>query len=198
VPSTDAWARKLGAAAQIETEDPGSAAPPVTLIDNGHSGYSEIDQGEIDWTTLSRPNALNGTLRLQNGGGVGDTAIWEFTALQPGWYQVMVSFQHAGDKATNAPYAVYDGALLKGTVTLDQTVAPSGAVFEGVPWESLDTFSIAGDTLRVELSDYADGNIVADAVRLVPVRNEVQLLSLEKSLTSEDVTAQVSVTVETP
>ncbi len=44
VPSADAWARKLGAAAAIESVDPGSSPPPpVTLIDNGDPQYSEVN-----------------------------------------------------------------------------------------------------------------------------------------------------------
>ena len=57
---------------------------------------------------------------------------------------------------------------------------------------------ISGDTLRVELTDDANGNIIADAVWIVPAGNTVEVVSLERSLTSEDVTANVSVTVQVP
>ena len=42
------------------------------------------------------------------------------------------------------------------------------------------------------------GNIIADAVWIVPAGNTVEVVSLERSLTSEDVTANVSVTVQVP
>jgi hypothetical protein len=198
VPSTQAWAAKLGAPASIDTEDPGPPAPPVTLVDNGGPGYSEIEEGTVDWTTLARSNALGGTLRHNDGSGIGDTAVWEFTGLEAGWYEVFVSYDAETGQATNAPYAVYDGAVCDGIVTVDQTLAPADALYQGVWWKRLGSFSIGGDTLRVELSDGADGNVVADAARLVPVRNDVEVLSLEKPLAGGEASAQVSVTVNTP
>ncbi len=198
VPSTDAWARKLGAPASIRTEDPGAAVPPVTLIDNGDPGYSETDVDIIDWQSAPRANAFAGDLRWNNGGGVGDKAKWRFEGIAPGWYEVLVTFGEAADQASDAPYTVYDDSVAKATVRVDQTVAPSGTIFEGSPWESLGLFSISSDTLRVKLGDDADGNIAADAVRIVPAGNTVEVVSLERSLTSEDVTANVSVTVQVP
>jgi type II secretory pathway pseudopilin PulG len=199
VASKSAWARKLGASASIQTTDPGPPPPPpVTLVDNGNPGYRETDVGVIDWQSELRSHAFHGTVRWNNGGGVGDKAQWQFTGLAPGWYQVLVTFPNGGDQASDAPYTVYDGSLAKGTVRIDQRVAPSGPIFEGSRWASLGLFSIVGDTLRVELSDDADGNIVADAVRIVPVRNVVQIVSLEKSLVGEEMTAHLSVTVLTP
>jgi type II secretory pathway pseudopilin PulG len=198
-PSTDAWARKLGVAASIQTLDPGPPAPPpVTLIDNDDPGYSETDVGTVDWQTEDRLNAFHGDLRWNIGEGTGDKASWQFTGLEAGWYEVLVTFPNEGNQASDAPYTVYDGSVARGTVRISQKLPPSGAIFDGSRWESLGVFSTSGDTLQVELSDDADGNIVADAVRIVPVRNTVDVISLEKSLVSEDVTAEVSVTVQVP
>ncbi len=198
IPSTSAWARKLGAAASIATVDPAPSPSVVTLIDDGDPGYSETDVSTLDWQSEARANAFNLDLRFNNGGNLGDTAHWQFTELQPGWYEVLVTFPGEGNQASNAPYTINDGPVAKGTVRVNQKQAPSGPVFEGSPWKSLGAFSIASGTLRVDLSDDADGNIIADAVRIVPTGNEVQLTSLEKSLTGEEVTAQVSVTVQVP
>jgi hypothetical protein len=205
VPSTNVWAGKLGAPAAIETADPGAVPTPVTLIDNGDPGYYELDYGAIDWATEARWAAYDGAQRRQDGSGIGDAAIWEFANLQPGWYEVLISYAAAAGQATNAPFSVYDGAVCDGTVLVNQTLAPSGAVFQGVPWESLGLYSISGDTLRVGVVDSANGDIVADAVRIVPVRNDVQVQSFGKPLlgadwedVSEDVTVSAALTVNTP
>jgi hypothetical protein len=198
VPSTSAWARKLGAAASIRTEDPDAAAPPVTLIDDGDPGYSETDVGTVDWQNGSQPTAHQGDFRWNNGGNIGDRAFWQFTGLSPGWYEVLVTFPPQAAQASNAPYTVYDGSVSRGTVRINQRMAPSGELFEGTQWERLEVFLITGDTLRVELADNANGNIAADAVRIVPAGNKVEIVSLEKSLSSEEVTAHVSVTVQVP
>ena len=174
------------------------AAQSGTSGYGGGAGAGRVTMEDVQVTKRFDKASPKIMLACCNGEHIGDKATWEFTALEPGWYEVLVTFPNEGNQASNAPYTVYGGATAKGTVTVDQRVDPSGAIFEGSRWESLGSFSITGDTLRVELSDNANGNIVADAVRIVPTGNDVQVLSLEKSLTSEDVTAQVSVTVQVP
>src|SRR5262245_24446757 len=61
IPSTDEWARKLGAAARVMTQDPGPPPPPPVLtIDNGEAGYSETG---TDWQTDTPTNAFQGSIR---------------------------------------------------------------------------------------------------------------------------------------
>ena len=198
VPASSAWARKLGAPASIRTEDPGPAAPPVTLIDDGDPGYSEADVDAVDWRSDSQVDAFRGTFRGNDPGTGGDQARWQFSPVAPGWYEVLVTFPPQPIQAGNAPYTVYDGSVPRGTVRVNQRVAPSGELFEGTRWERLGVYLITGDTLRVELADDADGAVAADAVRIAPTGNKVEIVSLEKSLTSEEVTAHVSVTVQVP
>ena len=52
VPSADAWARKLGAAAAIESVDPGPPPQPINLIDDGDVGYTEFGP---NWHDHARP-----------------------------------------------------------------------------------------------------------------------------------------------
>jgi hypothetical protein len=195
-PASDAWARKLGAAALVQARDPGPQPPaPVTTIDDGQAGYAETGTG---WVQYNRPSAFQGTARRHAPGGGADTAAWTFSGLAPGWYTVQVTWPTGRRQASNAPYTVYDGGTSRGAVTVDQTTAPSQTVFQGQAWDNLGTFSVASGTLSVVLSDYADGRVVADAVHLVPVQNVVQVLSLTRSLSDPTVTAQVSVTVQVP
>jgi hypothetical protein len=197
VPSTDEWARKLGASASIATVDPGDPpAPPVTLIDNGDAGYYE--SGPDAWHDHSE-TAINGDLRCHPTGVGSNTANWEFTNLPPGWYEVLVTWHEQSNRADNAPFAIYDGVDVEGIFPVNQQVAPSGAVYQGRPWASLGVFAIHDTSLRVELSDLAnDSRVVADAVRIVPWRNALQVLSIEKTQTSEDMTVHVSITTGTP
>ncbi|MFC1596598.1 hypothetical protein ACFL5Q_01445 [Planctomycetota bacterium] len=189
-PSTDEWARKLGVAASIELEDPGPLPePPVTLIDDGDPDYSELG---VNWQSSST-YGFNSDLRWNTGGDGSRTAVWEFAGIPAGNYEVLVTWAEYYALASNTPYTVYDGAIDEGTFRINQKVAPSGATFQGVPWESLGVFSIVDDPLWVELNDAANGWVCADAVRIVAVRNTVEVLSLEKSLGSEEVTARVSV-----
>lgn len=198
VPSGDPWARKLGAEASIETADPGPAPPPpVMVIDNGEAGYSE--SGPEDWHGHARA-AFNGNLRCHNAAGGGsNTASWEYTGLTPGRYEVLVTWLEKYHLATNAPYTVYDGVDPQGTVLVNQKLSPSGDVIDGRPWQSLGVFTVGGTVLRVVLSDDAnEERVIADGARIVPWKNDVQVVSLDKSLTSEEMTAHVSVTVVVP
>jgi len=196
VPSSSAWARKLGAAASIRAEDPGPPAPPaVTLIDDGDPGFSEWGN---PWEQKDEEYAFGGDHRKNNQGDGTDIGRWEFTGLEVGWYEVLVTWKKGPGEARNAPYTVYDGTVALGTVRVDQEKDPSGEVFEGSPWEGLGTFYIGDGVLRVELSDEADDRVVADAARIVELTNKVEVLSLEKSLINENVTAQVSITVQLP
>lgn len=216
-PSTDSWARKLGAGAAVATADPGAASAAAVLIfDDGDSGFSTLGSG---WNRLSGSNVYPpGILGLKKKGGTsttaasafgGDcyyhssgngskTATWEFTGLTPGWYEVRITWLQGSGLATDAPFTVYEGSDNLGSRDINQMIAPSGAVYGGRPWESLGTFSIQGATLTVKLTNDANGKVIADAVRLVPVQNDLQVLSIDKSLTGDAVTAHVSVNVLVP
>ena len=190
------WARKLGAAASLTTVDPGPPAPPpVVTIDNRDRGYSESGTG---WRGQTQRQAFQGSLRWHAAGTGSNTAHWTFAGLSPGGYKVEATWVPAGNRAGNAPYTVSDGTTDLATLRVNQRVAPAGDLFAGSSWHSLGTFAVATGTLQVRLSDKANGRVIADGVRIIPVQNIVQVLSLDRSLTSEDVTAHVAVTVQVP
>lgn len=211
-PSTNSWARKLGAGASVSTVAPGAAAAtPVLLIDDGDSGFSTVGNG---WNKLSGSNAyppgsgggggstaascFGGDCRYRNDGNGSRKARWDFSGLTPGWYEVRITWLQGSGLATDAPFTVFEGSDNLGTFDINQRIAPSGAAYGGRPWESLGTFPISGSTLRVELNNDATNYVIADAVRLVPVKNDVQILSIDKALTDDTVTAHVSVNVLVP
>ena len=181
VPSTDEWARKLGAAASIKTEDPGPPpTPPVVTIDDEDPGFSRTMCS--GWTYLSSVSSYQGDRYHHDASTNSHLATWQFTGVIPGWYDVRITWLELSNRATNSPFTVYDGSVSKGTFTVNQQLAPSGAVFGGRPWQSLGIFPIKNDTMKVEVNDNANGRVIADGARLVAVRNDVQVTSIEKSL----------------
>ncbi|HEV3445429.1 MAG TPA: hypothetical protein VG099_12350, partial [Gemmataceae bacterium] len=148
----------------------GSAQPVVVsgplIVDNGAPGYSETGG---PWFTEAVPS-YGGTERYAASSGSGaSTAVWQVTNLQPGQYQVQVSWHPYGNEPTNAPYAIYDGSTLLTTVLIDQTKAASGTSYGGVPFQTLATLNITSGTLRVVLSNNGNGVwVVADAMRVAP------------------------------
>jgi hypothetical protein len=140
-----------------------SVAGPV-LLDNGHPGYSEIGSPWVDYAT-----GYNGGLRFHGPGGGADTALWMATGLPAGTYTVQATWNAGSNHASNAPYAIYDGAALLQTVLVDQRPAPSGSAVGSVVFQNLASVQVSSGTLTVALSDNVDGYVVADAIRLIPV-----------------------------
>ena len=207
-PSLDQWARKLGATALVKTQDPPPRPPPtpppaVKIVDNGDTDYSEVGS---DWVYEADATSFQGDHSRHDKGSGSAKAKWTFSALYSGWYEVFVTWKEKDDRATNSPFTVYDAAVAEGTVLVNQKIAPSGPTFSGAKWLSLGKFAIGqtalddvpSNSMRVELSDDANGKVIADAVRIAHLKNVVNVVSIEKSLTSEDVTVHVALTVNTP
>ncbi len=88
-------------------------------------------------------------------------AVWTPTLPRRDEYEVYARWPAAAANASDAPYAItYEGGST--TVTKNQQAT-------GNSWQLLGTFVMApGQSHRVELSDTANGNLMADAVRFVP------------------------------
>ncbi len=203
VPSSDTWARKLGAGASITDVDPGpKPTSPVLSGDDGDACYAEADLG---WVADSNPLAYQADSRRHAAPPEGSTptgtnvATWTFTSVIPGWYQVEATWPEASDQTDAACYTIYDGETSTTDALVDQRNAPAGPLDDGRPWQTLSTQFVRNSTVRVQLDGEAtSGYVVADGMRLVPLENRVQVLSLDKSSATEDVTANVSVEVLVP
>ena len=100
--------------------------------------------------------------------GVVNTVEWEFTGLTPGVYDVSATWYANTNRATDAPYTVYDGG---GTpldaVDINQRLAPNDSTTpDGTAWELIfDDVTVSADgTLVIELSDQANNYVIADAI----------------------------------
>ena len=100
----------------------------------------------------------------------GNTAIWDFTPvdLADGVYQVAVNWSTHANRATDAPYTVVTNGGST-TIDVDQQAAPSSFEDGGAWWEVLGEFTVTGGVLTVELSDDANGYVIADGVRVQQV-----------------------------
>lgn len=194
-PSYDDWARKLGAGATLTAFDPGPRpTPPILVMDDSDTSFVTVGE---DWEPETN-DSYQGNSQKHAGGDGTAIARWEFSGLPVGWYNVLVTWHEDDMLTTAAPFTIFEGTENKGEAAIDQQVAPSGEVIDGRPWQSINIVSITSGTLTVELTDASADPVMADAIRLVPVKNEIQINSLEKSLVNEDVTAHVTVTVQVP
>ena len=145
--------------------------PPTTapsVVDNSDAAFSETGSG---WQGYSDSTSVNGGFRYCPAGTGQNTATWIFADVKPtAQYQVYATWTAAGDRADNAPYRISDGTTPLATVDMNQQFAPTDATIDGRGWESLGVYTATSGTLNVSLSDNADGIVVADGIRIVPVQ----------------------------
>ncbi|MEZ6146918.1 MAG: hypothetical protein R3B91_16170 [Planctomycetaceae bacterium] len=98
-------------------------------------------------------------------------ATWTFSGLTAGDYRVSATWFEHPNRATNAGFVIRDGigGPILTTVMVDQTLAPNDFTTFGSYWEDLLTVTITGTDLVVELSNDANGFVIADALRVQPV-----------------------------
>jgi hypothetical protein len=85
-------------------------------------------------------------------------------------HQLFLTWPSDTANATNAPLTVTDGTSPLGTLLVNQAIAPDDTQALGAAWESLGVFQSSTGVLEVEITNDADGTVVADAVRLVEVQ----------------------------
>jgi hypothetical protein len=89
--------------------------------------------------------------------------------LTPGLYRVSATWTINPNRATNAPFTVLDGGTTLATDLVDQQRLPADFVTpDGTYWQDLagGPFAISSDTLTVQLSNFADGRVIANAIRI--------------------------------
>jgi hypothetical protein len=152
---------------QLAGEVTSSAGSPQ-IIDNGDAGF----WNSCCWTNVST-QGYGGDLQYAAAGSGSIIADWTFTGLTPGQaYELAATWVTHSNRATNAPYSLYNGAASSGnlvsTATVDQQVEPNDFTDSGAAWERIGVITPTGNTVTVRLSDLADGFVIADAVRIAP------------------------------
>jgi hypothetical protein len=134
------------------------------ITDDGDPGFSTAGT----WGIGTPAGTYQGDQRYSAKGTGADTATWTVSSLPTDAYKVFVHWAGSGtiNRASNAPFTVYDGASSLGTVLVNQQVTPGSAVDDRVSWQRLGTFTISSGVLKVVLSDKANGYVFADAIRV--------------------------------
>ncbi|MFP6668929.1 MAG: choice-of-anchor D domain-containing protein, partial [Pirellulales bacterium] len=149
-----------------------SVIPPLAIIDNGNAGFASSAgflafglQGYAD------PADNLSDVHYAAGDGSGDAATWTFDLAALGLpngesYSVAATWTAFANRATNATFEIYDGAVLKSSAALNQELSPNDFSDQGVSWEELGGVRINSGTLVVKLTDAANEFVIADAVRI--------------------------------
>jgi RHS repeat-associated protein len=139
-----------------------TGAPGV--VDNADAAYTETGTG---WDSRTGADDYLGDSRRHAAGSGDSAADWQFADLPAGNYTVYATWGAAADQATNAPYTIYDGSSEIGTERVNQQVTPASEAADGAAWQIVGTYWIGSGRMRVELTDNANGTVVADAIRIV-------------------------------
>ena len=142
-----------------------SVIPPGTIIDDLQRGYSETGSG---WST-STGAGFDNELRYRASTDP-STATWLATGLAAGYYDVQATWNADPNHATNTPYDIKVNGTVVGSFTVNQMIAPTGTLINGVAFQTLMT-SVqvpAGGTIELDLAGPANGYVIADAARFVP------------------------------
>lgn len=102
-------------------------------------------------------------------GGSGDNyAVWNLETIQE--YEIFARWAAHSNRASDAKFVIHHinnaGELVTETVTVNQKQ-------NGGKWMSLGRYRMSNLTGRVTLADNANGFVVADAVRFVPVSAQI-------------------------
>jgi hypothetical protein len=152
------------AIASWQMQTASTATTPLTplIIDNGAPGTATVGT----WTLITGSGFRNDYLTGAAGTGT-KTATWTFSNLTPGLYRVSANWLPASNRATNSPYTILQGTTVLGTVTINQQVAPAGFTDSGATWTDLGgPYQVTGATLTIQLTDKANGVVVADGMRI--------------------------------
>jgi hypothetical protein len=148
-------------------------APTVpVIVDNWQPGYRETGES---WITLLGWGGYGNSHSYTPAGDGTQSATWCVERLKPGDYEVRITWSAWENRASNAPYHIYDGSSLLTVVRVNQKLPPSGIDVHGVAFQSLGVFTVNSGTLTVVMTDDADNYVVADAIHVVekPVEEPV-------------------------
>ena len=148
----------------------------VAVIDDGDPGWTTSGT----WTRFSGQgyeNDVDQATPVASSSGQAATATWTFTALNPNQeYMVETTWSRNANRATNAPFTISGGpSTLTLPITVNQQQAPVGMSTSNptggtTSWQELGVYEPTTGELVVTLSNAgANGNVIADAVYLVPV-----------------------------
>ncbi len=157
---------------------------PVTAFQGKNASLEQIEslRKEMD---LNRPLFLDvqfwrgpwqqktggegGSYLTRKGADSGRFSISFNATLEPGEYRLQASWPSI-DKGTRSVHLhIYDDLSRLRSVTVDQSKPIQNAQGEDSQWQDLGSFTFKKNKQRIVITNKADGWIVADAVRFIPV-----------------------------
>jgi uncharacterized protein (DUF1800 family) len=148
--------------------------PSLRIVNDSDADFRTIGQ----WRTMTGLG-FQGQVHYVPPGNGSNVASWTFTGLKPGHYRVAATWPELANRASNASFTIHKSpsdSKAFTAVVVDQQQAPNDFRDAGVGWKNLGGVYRVADTLVVRLSDRANANVVADAIRLERVGFRGQII----------------------
>ncbi|WP_329086238.1 golvesin C-terminal-like domain-containing protein [Streptosporangium sp. NBC_01469] len=134
------------------------------VVDNDELGY-EVVSGV--WSAATGVAGYRGGNYRSAPAGTGERVVrWRPVVPHDGDYEVQVSYTAHENRASNAPFTIVHAGGTS-VVRIDQR-KPGTTEPRGGSWVSLGKYRMTAGPARIELSNAANGFVIADAVRLLP------------------------------
>jgi hypothetical protein len=146
-----------------------------TIVDNAST--TAFSAASNQWTKVTSGYGGSALVSSSTASLKSSWAGWWFTNLQPGTYDVAVTWPASSTLSTAVGFDVYDGKTFKGQVGVNETVAPSDFTEGGVGWKRLGTFTVTGNSFHVSTWNSSAGQICVDAIRLIPSSGSMALMA---------------------
>jgi hypothetical protein len=153
------------------TNPPPPSPPPPTAMSAGaivldDSSASFSSRG---WRTVA--GGFDGSEHFAAAGNGTAQATWSFAGLAAGEYEVYATWNSFFSRGTasDAPFTLYNGSTAVAAAAVNQKLAPSGPVLDGSTFQLLGTVNLTSNTFDVSLDNAAIGDVLADAIAVVPV-----------------------------
>ena len=153
----------------VDTIDGVQESGSYATMDNGDPGFS-IASGSWSYDTQwNRGHASDHHFAAAGSGGA--VAEFTFADIPDGQYQVSAGWRaqwQAWAQATNTPFTLLDGSISRGTVPVNQEVLPTANhVVGSTNLQHLGApINVVNGSLTVQVSNDANGKVLADVVRI--------------------------------
>jgi hypothetical protein len=135
-------------------------SPPSQIVDDGNPGF--IATGA--WARANNTGYQSDELFTPAGNG---SSVARWTApVTPGEYAVFATWSGHPNRASNTPFVIFDSITPSAPVLVDQRQTPSSIQDQGIDWFQLGTFTMTGNQLAVQMTNNANGFVIADAIRI--------------------------------
>jgi hypothetical protein len=127
-----------------------------STLDNSAVGFSTVG----NWPSSTTLSGYYGSNYRYSGKGDGSSkATWRFNIANSGNYTVKARWAAYSNRASNAPYTLYNNGVLVAKVTKNQQI-------NGGQFNPLGSYQLTAGTLEIVLDNKASGYVVADAVQV--------------------------------